>query len=278
MTLFTWQAVGPPNSSWREVLDMLRKLEIGLGLVLAAWLGPSLANTARAAVVNYWIGPNGGLFNAGANWSPTGVPNAVDAAVWFADNKTNPPMTVNMTGELTLGSITFRSLRGYSILAGAGTPPPQIRLQTSGGSARIDALLGAHTISAPLWLASDTVAATPASPLSLLGPIGGIGGLTKSGPGTLVLAGPNTYTGGTFANAGTLWVSNAGGLPLHGNLTIQAGAQVVLQPGLTGSGVRTTGAVVNEVPEPSTLVLFTCAFLVLSAMHPSVRRRLLARR
>lgn len=47
--------------------------------------------------------------------------------------------------------------------------------------------------------------------------------LTKSGSGYLTLSGPNTYTGPTYMNAGTLNINNATALGSSGVLTINAG-------------------------------------------------------
>ncbi|WP_296347944.1 autotransporter-associated beta strand repeat-containing protein [Reyranella sp.] len=58
----------------------------------------------------------------------------------------------------------------------------------------------------------------------ILGPIGGSGGLTKIGAGTLTLSGTNTYTGGTFLNAGTLAISADGNLgDAAGRVTFNGG-------------------------------------------------------
>ena len=47
---------------------------------------------------------------------------------------------------------------------------------------------------------------------SLNGGVGGTGSLGKIGSGTLVLAGSNSYTGGTTINAGTVSIASDGNL------------------------------------------------------------------
>ena len=61
------------------------------------------------------------------------------------------------------------------------------------------------------------------------------GGLTKNGAGTLILTGPNTYTGATKVNGGTLLAMNAGALPGYktsgGTVNIAGGATLAVQTG-----------------------------------------------
>jgi autotransporter-associated beta strand protein len=56
----------------------------------------------------------------------------------------------------------------------------------------------------------------------LNGPIDGVGSLTKEGPGTLFLTGPNTYSGGTALNGGILTVHGPHALGI-GNFVVNGG-------------------------------------------------------
>jgi fibronectin-binding autotransporter adhesin len=97
-----------------------------------------------------------------------------------------------------------------------------------------------------------TVDVNPSTVLTLTGSINGTGALTKTDSGTLVLTGANTYTGGTFINAGAVQVSadaNLGGP--SGGLTF-TGAGTLADAGtfsslrtvtLSGAGTTATFAV-----------------------------------
>lgn len=88
----------------------------------------------------------------------------------------------------------------------------------------------------------------------LAGVVSGGGNLNKAGSGTFALSGSNVYTGATTVNAGTLEAKNAAALgTTGGGTTVSSGAALAVQGGITlaetltlsGSGISSTGALVN---------------------------------
>jgi autotransporter-associated beta strand protein len=64
--------------------------------------------------------------------------------------------------------------------------------------------------------------------ITLGGILDGDGGFSKTGAGTLLLSGANTYAGDTVVNAGVLELGNAAALGLDADLSLLSGATVVL--------------------------------------------------
>lgn len=89
-----------------------------------------------------------------------------------------------------------------------------------------------------------------------------VASLTKSGAGTLILSGTDTYSGGTFVTAGTLIEASAYALPRDRTLTVGAGGTLIFDPTqASGSPVSFDAATgtVATVPEPGTLLLLAIA-------------------
>ncbi len=81
----------------------------------------------------------------------------------------------------------------------------------------------------------------------------GSAGLVVSTSGTAVLAGDNSYSGGTVVTKGTLLVTNSGALPPDGSLTVGAGSCLVFDPGANLAaiaGSQSIGAE-NSTPAPA---------------------------
>ncbi|WP_176037873.1 autotransporter-associated beta strand repeat-containing protein [Brucella tritici] len=91
----------------------------------------------------------------------------------------------------------------------------------------------------------------------LTGVLSGSGALNKTGTGTLVLGGTNTYQGGTDIQSGILQVSDDGNLGVAaGALQIRNGAELQFSQGVTSARsitLGTTGSIIDTMAGTSTL-------------------------
>ena len=117
---------------------------------------------------------------------------------------------------------------------------------------------------------SATIQVDPSFTYSNSGTLSGTGGLSLTGPGTLILCGSNSYTGGTFVDAGTLEITEAGALLSGSRLTVGASASL-----LFGASLQAASAVddVQTVPESGTLVLLGVALCTAAAYQRAHSRR-----
>jgi autotransporter-associated beta strand protein len=176
-----------------------------------------------------------------ANWgdritSAQYVPGATDRAT-FGAYGTNPPpvvgidfsspLTNNGPANVIVAGIDVFDFRNLSIINSSTTPGV---LTLSGTSLvrtepysilTIGASGGAMTIA--LQQSGTINVVTQAASVEIAAPITGSGkGITKTGAGLLILSAPNTYSGGTTVNAGTLSVKHQNALG-GGGLTITGG-------------------------------------------------------
>jgi autotransporter-associated beta strand protein len=105
----------------------------------------------------------------------------------------------------------------------------------------------------------------PIAQLNLIAPVDGAGGLVKSGPGALILSGPNSFTGGVTINAGFLVLNNASALnsvspnavafgPASAGVLELAGNSVTVS-GLSTGTPAGTPIVQNSASTPATLTV-----------------------
>jgi autotransporter-associated beta strand protein len=218
--------------------------------------------------ISTWTSIGSGSWSDSTKWTG-GVPNA-DGAVATINASTSAALTVTLGNPVMLGTL----------LLGAGTPGVGCTLSGSGSdaltfsntsnnaTAQISVADGTHYINAPVILASNlVVTSTSSTPWTLsFGTASSIkdngAGLSltmSASKGTLILSGSDSYSGGTFVEAGTLKITSAYALPSRANLTI--GANASSRFGAAQQATTPAGDA-QSAPEPGTLALLTAAIVV----------------
>lgn len=179
-----------------------------------------------------WNVDSNGLWSTAANWTPVGVPSAVDQVVNFG-NVITGLRSVLITTPQTVGTINFNANNTYLFL-GAGP----LTLDVSSGSAAINQTGGTafQQITTDMIL-NDTVILnnTTSTYLLIRSVLSGTGGVTKNGSGEVILsrldATSSTYSGPTTVNAGQLTLSEGAGtgnvISGSSNVTINTGGTVL---------------------------------------------------
>ncbi|NDC75124.1 PEP-CTERM sorting domain-containing protein [bacterium] len=200
--------------------------QAGYGYTFGSSSGYVTLQVYIAAVLSNWNVDAGGSWNTAGNWS-SAVPNGTGEGA-ILNKALSSPATITLDGNKTVGGLTLNSANGYTIAAGSGGT---LSLNSGVSQASIIVTSGSHTISAPVALASNTVASTDSGTgLTISGQISGNSSLTKSGTGSLDLDSSNTYSGGTTITGGSVGFV-AGGLG--------SGAVSVDNASLTYKGVNT---------------------------------------
>jgi autotransporter-associated beta strand protein/parallel beta-helix repeat protein len=164
-------------------------------------------------------------------------------------------------------SITSDSLPG--LVSNSNLIDPRLIVDdTSETIGQWQASTGNDTHSAPIAYFGNTLTVSGSSAATFGGTIADFAGavaLVKSGSGTLVLWGTNTFTGGTTVTDGTLVFTNVQSIADGTDLTVAAGGSAVFGTSLVS---RSTA-----VPEPGTLVLSVASILLVLVVGRVERRR-----
>ena len=220
---------------------------------------PDMLAFAPAPQTFLWSSTTGGSWSNSGNWTG-GVPNGIGAGAVF-NVATTAAVTVTLDTPVTLGLLQFGnsgSARVGYTLSGSGSNA--LTLNNSGSGATIAVTNGAHAIDAPVILA-DNLTVTTGSTNSWTLTFGTASSITQSGTagysltmsgtgGTLILSGSDSYSGGTFVEAGTLIATNSEALPTGSSLIVGSG--VALFPSYAP---LIPAAAATPVPEPGTLAL-----------------------
>jgi autotransporter-associated beta strand protein len=171
-----------------------------------------------------------------ALWGVTSITINADGSLAGSGNSSSHLKTINLNGGTIGGSDNGSSAAQYGVFnfdetvtvnGGANTStisttgggvtlgqPGGTVFNVADGAASVDLLVSGNIVKAPS--ASDT-------------------GLIKSGAGTMVLSGTNTYQSGTTVNAGTLSIQGGSAMSSDGSVTINGGVLEVVQT-LGGGG------------------------------------------
>ncbi|NKW10837.1 hypothetical protein HGG76_21790 [Ochrobactrum tritici] len=143
--------------------------------------------------------------------------------------------TNTFTGGTTINAGTLALGAGGSLVAGGF-----VNLSATGAgfdiSAAGDQTIGSFSGSSgtTITLGSNTLAFGTVFNNIFAGTIQGLGGIVKQGIGTQIIAGVNTYTGGTTINAGKLMIVNGGHLQAPAAWISQMRVRFWISAGLAG--------------------------------------------
>lgn len=219
-----------------------------------------------------WTTAVSGSWSDSTKWTG-GVPDA-DGAVATINASTSAALTITLSKPVLLGTLLLGSGTpglGYA-LSGSGSDTLTFSNTSNNAPAEISVGDGTHHMNAPVVLASNlVVTSTSSTPWTLS--FGTASSITDNGAGlsltmnaskgTLILSGSDSYSGGTYVEAGTLKITSAYALPSGASLTIGASATSNFDPSLAEKSVAVSEASpINPVPEPGTLALLVAAIVV----------------
>jgi outer membrane autotransporter protein len=201
--------------------------------------GVPLVGTDTATAGNANITNNSGgttNFNASTTAASATITSNSGGSVFFFDSSTGGTarFIINTGGTFDMSGLTTTGMTAGSI-EGAGNYFLGSKMLTVGG---------------------NNLSTTVSGVISDGGGSGGTGGsLVKVGTGTLILSGPNTYTGGTTISAGTLQLGNGGASgSIVGNVVDNSVFAFNRSDAFAfGGGISGTGSVIQIGPGTLTL-------------------------
>ncbi|RYD19019.1 MAG: hypothetical protein EOP88_20500, partial [Verrucomicrobiaceae bacterium] len=209
-----------------------------------------LATTAVSPCATFtWTGTTDGNWNTAANWSG-GIPASAGTTELVFDNAVQPSTINNITGGLTLNSLTIGTVspaRNFTgnLLTFAGTSPQITRANGTG-----NVFIGNNV---QLDASVRFVAPVPfTSQIGIAGIVSGTGGIIAH-EGISVLSGANTYTGATVVRDKALFAAAGGGVAATSGISVETGGEFQLLKStfvnrpLTLSGGLTSSAKQNVV-------------------------------
>ena len=170
--------------------------------LVAIYYFVALAGFLRAQTPYVWTGATSGDWNVAGNWQGNVLPPTSGNNYLYLVGGT-PNNTHNVSLDWTVTGLWFNSgalvLGGYTIRF--NDSPLKAGIGKSNNSE-------ATVINNPLVLTGPTTFYTDSGAITLAGQISGPGAFNKSGPGTVVASGTNSYLGSTTISGGVLSVGS----------------------------------------------------------------------
>jgi fibronectin-binding autotransporter adhesin len=200
-----------------------------------------------------WDGGGGTMsWGTANNWNPNGLPLFDGTETITLGNGVTSGSTLTLDGTRYINSLTISTTNGFTISAGTGgtlnLKSGYILRQDGGGTEAV------HTIAAGIVLGdpSGAVGYTGtwniggSNSLDITGNVTEVGGsrsVNKTGAGTVILTGTNSFSGGLTLTAGVVSVSSNSNLgAASGVLTFNGGTLQVTQDITAARAIAMTGA------------------------------------
>lgn len=162
----------------------------------------------------------------GTFWDANGATAGVGGTgTWSATSNTWATTAAGTTVGMNdvTKTLIFDGTAGMVNVSGTVTPQAGLQFITDGYS-----LNGGTIELAGASAAANTITTSPGVSASISSQLTGTNGLTKSGSGTLVLTGTNTYSGATNISTGTLALSGSGSINASSSIAVAAGARLLV--------------------------------------------------
>lgn len=190
-----------------------------------------------------WTAATGGDWNNSTNWSGS-FPNGLFDSATFSSSSSSK--AINLNTAVRLQSLQFSATQSGDVSIAPGTGGSLQLFSWFGTTLTVNTGSGNHTVSAGITLSglsSHTWNIGANRTFTTTGAIGGPQGITKTGSGTLLFNGTNTFTGALNVNAGSVGGhgSIASSVTVAAGGSITAGTSPVASVLTLGNGLTLSG-------------------------------------